>query len=71
MREVCDQEKMAQVLKIGGIERTGGSKLGPLALVPAWIRYEGGNVQEVWMILQFRQTDPGTSGLHRSPMDTR
>jgi len=60
MREVCHQDEMVQVLKIGGIERTGSSKLGPLALVPGWIRYQRG-VGEVWMIVQFRQTDRGTS----------
>jgi hypothetical protein len=61
MREVCNQEEMVQVLKIGGIERTGSSKLGPLALVPGWIRYQDGSVVEVWMIVQFRETDRGTS----------
>jgi hypothetical protein len=61
MREECNREEMVQVLKIGGIERTGNSKLGPLALVPGWIRYQGHSVVEVWMIVQFRETGHGTS----------
>jgi hypothetical protein len=48
-------------LKIGGIERTGRSKLGPLALVPIWYRSQDGMVGKVWMIVQFRETEPGAS----------
>jgi hypothetical protein len=50
-----------QLLKIGGIERTGRLKLGPLALVPSWVRAEDNTVSEVWMIVQFRETKGGTS----------
>jgi len=57
----CNREAMVQVVKIGGIEKTGSSNLGPLALVPGWLRYQGGSVVEVWMIVQFRETDHGTS----------
>jgi hypothetical protein len=57
LRDVGDQEQVAQVLKIGGIERTGESKLGPLALVPSWVRYRDGMVLELWLIVQFRETD--------------
>jgi len=56
-----DDFEVGQVLKIGGIERTGSSKLGPLALVPSWIRYRDGAVREIWMIVQFRETDQGRS----------
>lgn len=55
------EDGIVQILKIGGIEKTGGSKLGPLALVPSWVRYRGGIVREVWMIVQFRETDQGAS----------
>jgi hypothetical protein len=61
LRDVGDQEQVAQVLKIGGIERTGESKLGPLALVPSWVRYRDGMVLELWLIVQFRETDRGDS----------
>jgi hypothetical protein len=54
-------------LKIGGIERTGRSKLGPLAQVPSWIRYQDGNEREVWMLVQFRETDQGTSCVVHGP----
>jgi hypothetical protein len=57
LRDVGDQDEIVQVLKIGGIERTGESKLGRLALVPSWVRSRGGMVQEVWLIVQFRETD--------------
>jgi hypothetical protein len=50
-----------QLLKIGGIERTGRSKLGPLALVPSWFRYQGGVVRKVWMVVQFRENAQGAS----------
>jgi len=52
---------VAAVLKIGGIEQTGSSKLGPLALVPCTIRYQDGSVRVNWIVVQFRETDQGTS----------
>lgn len=61
MRDVVQENAIVQVLKIGGIEKTGSSKLGPLALVPSWIRHRDGSVEEVWMIVQFRKTAHGTS----------
>ncbi len=54
-------ERAAEVLKIGGIEQTGSSKLGSLALVPCRIRYQDGSVRENWIVVQFRETDQGTS----------
>jgi hypothetical protein len=54
-------ETAAKVLKIGGIEQTGSSKLGALALVPCWIRCQDGSVRENWMVVQFRETDQGAS----------
>jgi hypothetical protein len=50
-----------RVIVTCGIERTGRSKLGPLALVPSWFRYQDGMVRKVWMVVQFRETDQGTS----------
>ncbi len=61
LRENWKLNGIVQVLKIGAIERTGSSKLGPLALVPSWVRAENGVVTEVWIIVQFRETDEGTS----------
>jgi len=61
LRESIKQAGDVQLSKIGGIERTGSSKLGLLALVPSWVRAQDGSVSEVWMIVQFRETDQGTS----------
>jgi len=61
LRETCEMDGIVQVLKIGGIEKTGSSKLGPLALVPSWVRDKDGVVSEVWMIVQFRETGQETS----------
>jgi hypothetical protein len=61
------QTEIAQVLKIGGIERTGRSKLGSLALIPSWVRYRDGAVRELWMIVQFRETDQGASCIVYGP----
>jgi hypothetical protein len=61
LRESDDQTEGAQLLKIGDIERTGRSKLGPLALVPMWVHYKDGTEREVWMLVQFRDTEQGTS----------
>lgn len=54
-------EVVAQIVKIGGIEQTGSSRLGPLALVSCRIRYKDGTVRENWMLVQFRGTGQGTS----------
>jgi len=61
LREALKQAGIVRLLKIGGIERTGRSKLGPLALVPSWILSDDNTVSEIWMIVQFRETDAGTS----------
>ena len=61
LRAAIKQAGVVQLLKVGGIERTGHSKLGPLALVPSWVRAGNGTVTEVWMIVQFRETDQGPS----------
>jgi hypothetical protein len=61
LRENWKLDGITQVTKIGGIERTGESKLGPLALVPSWVRDQDGVVSEIWTIIQFRETDHGTS----------
>jgi hypothetical protein len=54
-------ETIKEVLNIGGIEQTGSSKLGPLALVPCRIRYQDGSVRVNWMVVQFREIDGRTS----------
>lgn len=61
VREAGGQNETGLLLKIGGIERSGRSKLGPLALVPVWYRSQDGTVRGVWMIVQFRETDQGAS----------
>jgi hypothetical protein len=61
LRKSFDLNGITQLLKVGGIERTGSSKLGPLALVPCWVRAQDGTVTEVWVIIQFRKTDLGSS----------
>ena len=61
LRDLGGQNESGQLLKIGGIERTGRSKLGPLALVPVWYRSQDGTVRKVWMIVQFRETGQGVS----------
>ncbi len=61
LRDLGSQNESAKLLKIGGIERTGTSKLGPLALVPNWFRHHDGTVREVWLVVQFRETEQGVS----------
>jgi len=61
LRDPGGQNETGQLLKIGGIEKTGRSKLGPLALVPSWFRYQDGSVREIWTIIQFRETAGGES----------
>lgn len=60
-------DTVAGVVKIGGIEQTGSSKLGPLALVPCSIRYKDGSVRVNWVVVQFRETDQGTSCVVAAP----
>ena len=57
----AEAEDVVHDVFVGGIERTGRSRLGPLALVPCWFRYQGGIVREVWMVVQFRESAQGTS----------
>lgn len=61
LRKSGEMNGIVQILKIGGIERTGNSKLGPLALVPTWVRDQDGVVSEIWIIVQFRESEQGTS----------
>jgi hypothetical protein len=61
LRETWKLDGVVQLVKVGGIEKTGSSKVGPLVLVPTWVRAGDGTVSEVWMIVQFRETDSGTS----------
>jgi hypothetical protein len=75
LRDSDEETRGAQLLKIGDIERTGRSKLGPLALVPVWFRYKDGREREVWMLVQFRETDQGAScvvwGAHGYSLDVK
>jgi hypothetical protein len=60
-------EIAAQVVKIGAIEQTGSSKLGSLALVPVRIRYQDNSVRDNLWVVQFRETDHGTSCVVAAP----
>jgi hypothetical protein len=61
LRGSGEESEGGQLLRIGAIERTGHSRLGPLALVPVWFRHKDGAEFEVWMIVQFRETERGAS----------
>jgi hypothetical protein len=56
-----------KLLSIGDIERTGQSRIGPLALVPSRLQCKDGKVREIWMVVQFRETDRGVSCVVHGP----
>lgn len=66
-RDLGGQDEIVKLLSIGGIERTGQSRLGPLALVPSRLQCKDGKVREIWMVVQFRETDQGTSCVVHGP----
>lgn len=61
LRDAGSQDDVVELLKIGGIEKEGQSRLGPLALVPRRVRCRDGRVREIKIVVQFRQTEQGTS----------
>lgn len=61
LRDVMAEDEAVELLSIGGIEKEGQSKLGPLALVSSRVRCKDGRVREIKIIVQFRQTGQGTS----------
>jgi hypothetical protein len=61
LREVMAEDDVTELLQIGGIEKEGQSRLGPLALVSSRVRCQDGKVRQVKIIVQFRQTDQGAS----------
>ena len=68
LRNLGDPNETAvQLLKIGAIEQTGSSKLGPLALVPVRIRYQDDSLRDILLVVQFRETDHGTSCVVAAP----
>jgi hypothetical protein len=67
LRDLGAQDQVEEVLKIGGIEREGQSKLGPLALVPCRVRCKDGKVRVMRFVVQFRQTGQGASCVVHGP----
>lgn len=67
VREMFAQEEPAEVLVVGGIEKEGTSRLGPIALVPSRVRCKDGRQLEVKMLLQFRDSGTGESCVVHGP----
>jgi hypothetical protein len=67
LREVLAQDDVVQVLQIGGIDKEGQSKLGPIALVPSRVRCQDGKVREIKMIVQFRHSEQDVSCVVHGP----
>jgi len=65
--DVMAEDKAAELLRIGDIEQEGQSRLGPLALVPSRVRCKDGKVREMKIIVQFRETEEGTSCVVHGP----
>jgi hypothetical protein len=61
LRDVMAEDEVVELLQVGGIEKEGQSKLGPLALVASRVRCRDGKVREVKIVVQFRQTEQGAS----------
>ncbi len=66
-RAFAQQDEVVTLLHVGGIERTGQSRLGPLALVPSRLQCKDGQVREIRMVVQFRRTDQGDSCVIHGP----
>jgi len=67
LRDIAKEDDVVEVLKIGGIEQEGQSKLGPLALVPSKVRCKDGQVRDIRMVVQFRETNQGVSCVVHGP----
>lgn len=61
LRDLMAEDDVTELLEIGAIEKEGRSPLGPLALVPSRVRSRDGRVREVRIVVQFRQTEQGSS----------
>jgi len=59
--DVMKEDKVVELIQIGDIEEEGQSSLGRLALVPSWVRCEDGQIREIKIVVQFRQTEMGTT----------
>jgi hypothetical protein len=67
LRSIAGQDEPVKLLSIGDIERTGQSRLGPLALVPSRLQCKDGKVREIRMVVQFRETDGAVSCVVHGP----
>jgi len=67
LRDIARQDEPVEVLSIGGIEKEGRSKLGPIALAPSRVRCKDGKTREVKMIVQFRQNGQDASCVVHGP----
>jgi hypothetical protein len=67
LRDLGGEDEIVELLSIGGIERSGQSRLGPLALVPSRLRCKDGKVREIGMVVQFRETARGVSCVVHGP----
>jgi len=61
VRGILDQDAAVELLEIGAIEKEGRSRLGSMALVPSRVRCRDGRQLEVKILVQFRETDAGTT----------
>lgn len=59
--EVIDEDRVVELLEIGGIEQEGQSALGRLALVPSRVRCQDGQVRQIKIVIQFLQTEQGAT----------
>lgn len=60
-------DRIVEILEIGAICKTGHSKLGPIAAVPAVLRLHDGRKAEQKMIVQFRQIGGQSSCVVHGP----
>jgi len=61
------EDRIVEILEIGGIGKTGNSKLGPIAAVPTTVRLKNGKKAEQQMIVQFRQLGDTASCVVHGP----
>ncbi len=61
------EERIAEIIKIGNIFKTGHSKLGPIAAVPTVLQLQNGRKVEEKMIVQFRQIGGKSSCVVHGP----
>jgi len=61
------EDRIVEILEIGAICKTGHSKLGPIAAIPAVLRLKNGKKVEDKMIVQFRQIGGQSSCVVHGP----